>query len=99
MSNACLLAALDEMESWLADPIWEPEPEALAEWNIRFQQALGKAEKAEGWQEIAKRAHALGYQLEQRLQPFVQLRNEIKFELNSLESGNRALQAYGSSIR
>ena len=99
MSNAGVQAALEEMETWLSDPTWEPEPESLTQWNNRYQKALAQADKAEGWPRLADKAHALGQLLEDRLPPLVQLRNEIKTELKALESGNRAMLGYGAGVR
>lgn len=99
MSAGDVLAALEQMEAWLADPGWEPEPEALAQWNVGFQAAMAKAKASEGLSELVPRAHALGRRLETRIAGLVQVQDKVRAELEALECGNRALKGYGASIR
>ena len=46
MSDARVLTAIEQMEAWLGDQNWEPDPQALGQWNADFQAALAQAEKA-----------------------------------------------------
>ncbi len=99
MSNAGVRAAIEQMEVWMGDPGWEPDPGQLTVWNTGYQAALATAEKGEGWTELVARAHAMGKQLEPRLANLVRLRDEVKSELDAQGRGNRALIGYGASAR
>lgn len=90
---------LDRMEAWLLDPSWQPESEALAQWNARFQAAKAQSSGSDEWPELAARAHAAGLRLDARIAPLVRLRDEIKAELEVQERGNRALKGYGAGVR
>lgn len=99
MSEGALRASIEQMEAWVADPIWEPDPEALARWDAGFQAALTQAAKGPDWQDLMARAHAAGRQLETRAMRLAELRDQVKAELDAQERGNRALMGYRASIR
>ena len=99
MSNSAVRAAIEQMEIWLSDAGWEPEPGDLEGWNRKYQEAVAQAEQGPEWSGLVVRAHALGKRLEQRLDQLVKRRNEIKVELDAQERGNRALAGYGASTR
>ena len=99
MSDEEVRAAIDQMEAWIADPTWEPDPEALIQWNAGFHVAVAHAEKADGWPDLVTRAHNLGPQIEARTMHLILLRDGVRAELDALESGNRALKGYGANSR
>jgi flagellar hook-associated protein FlgK len=99
MSDRLVRVAIEQMEAWIADPAWEPDPDRLAQWNAEFTAAMAGAEKAEGWPQLLARAHALGAQLEDRVIRLAQLRDDVRAELDALECGTRALRGYGASTR
>ena len=99
MSDPKVRAAIEQMEAWMGDPNWEPDPGQLEAWNKEYQTAVSQAEKGAGWPELVERAHALGRRLEPRLAQMVRLRDELKAELEAQERGNRALLGYGASTR
>jgi hypothetical protein len=99
MSAGRIRAAIEQMEAWLADPNWEPEPEALAHWNAEFQGALTQAEKGPDWPTLTARAHAAGKLMGTRLASVVAARDRVKTELEAQVRGNRALKGYGAGRR
>lgn len=99
MKDGGLRASIEQMEAWVADPTWEPDPERLAQWDVDFQAALARAEKGPDWPNLMARAHAAGRELEARTVKFAQLRDQMKAELDAQERGNRALMGYRASIR
>lgn len=99
MSDARVRAAIEQMEAWLADSAWEPDPEALLRWNTEFQAALAQAEKDPGWPELIGRAHAAGELLNARAAALEAERDLVRAELEAQERGNRALRGYGASTR
>jgi len=99
MSDARVLAAIEQMEAWLGDQNWEPDPQALGQWNADFQAALAQAEKAPGWPELVSRAHAAGQLLEARIVMAAEERDQVRAELAAQDRGNRALRGYGASTR
>ncbi len=99
MSDSRVRAALEQMEAWLVDPAWDPDPEALAQWNVGFQVALAQAEKAPGWPDLMDRAHAAGQYLEARSAMLAQEQDKVRAELEIHERGTRALKGYGASAR
>jgi len=99
MSDARVLAAIEQMEAWLGDLNWEPDPEGLVRWNSDFQKALAQAEKAPGWLDLVSRAHAAGQLLEARIAVVAAERDRVRAELAAQERGNRALRGYGASTR
>jgi hypothetical protein len=99
MSDGQVRAAIEQMEAWLADPGWEPDPEALAHWNAEYQAALAQAEKGPGWPELAARAHAAGRLLETRLAVVAAALGKVKADLEAQVRGNRALKGYRSGRR
>jgi hypothetical protein len=94
MSTGPLRAAIAQMEAWVADPSWRPDPEVLARWQTDFRAALAQTEKGPGWSDLMARAHAAGRQLEALTEQFVHARNEMKAELDAYERGSRALRGY-----
>ena len=99
MSNYRVRAAIEQMEAWLANPGWNPDPEALAQWTAEFQGALSQIEKGPDWPEVAARAHAAGKLLEARLAGVAAARDEVRTELEARIRGNHALKGYGANRR
>lgn len=99
MSEGRARAAIEQMEAWLADPGWEPDPEALARWNTEFQGALAQKEKGAGWPDLVARAHAAGLLLEARMAAVVAAQGQVRTELEARVRGNRALKGYGAGRR
>lgn len=99
MSDARVRAAVAQVEAWLADPAWEPDPDQLTRWNEEFQSAQAAAERGPGWTELAARAHELGARMEARLAGLVAVRDAMKGELGVQARGERALRGYRVSIR
>ncbi len=98
-SDGAVLSIIDQMERWIEDPTWVPDSEVLAQWNVAFQGAMGQADRGSGWEALVQRAHAVGARLEARMVPFIQLRDDLKAELDAQERGNRALKGYGAGLR
>lgn len=99
MSDGALRAAIEQMEAWVGDPSWDPDPDVLAQWNTQFQAAVEPGRASAGWPDLVARAHALGPLLDARTTRLSQLRDEIRAELDGHERGNRALKGYGASTR
>jgi hypothetical protein len=99
MSDSQVRSALEQMEAWLADVNWEPDPEALARWNEAYQAALAQAERGPGWADLIARAHAAGRAMEARTVIAIQERDRLKAALESQERGARALKGYGAGTR
>jgi hypothetical protein len=99
MSEGRARAAIEQMEAWLADPGWKPDPEALARWTAEFQGALAQKEKGTDWPELVARAHAAGLLLEARMAVVVAAQDQVRVELETQERGNRALKGYGAGRR
>lgn len=99
MSDHRVRAALEQLEGWMVDPTWEPDPEQLRAWNAEYQAVLAQAEKGAGWPELVARAHLLGQQLEVRLAQLTRVRDAVRAELDAQERGSRALLGYGASTR
>jgi len=99
MSDDAVLSVIDQMESWIEDSTWSPDPEALAQWNAAFQEAMASADRGPGWGKLIERAHAVGERLEARMVPFIQQRDDLKAELDAQGRGNRALRGYGAGLR
>ena len=97
--NGSMRVTIDQMEAWLADPNWEPEPEAISRWNLEFEEGLAEARQFPDWDELQARVHALGARLEFRLTHFTQVRDGLRDELSVQERGNRALKGYGTVNR
>jgi hypothetical protein len=82
------------MEAWLAEPAWEPQADALRDWNAAFTRAKRHAARTGGWPAHADRARALGQRL-QGLMEGVQARREaLRHQLDAGVRGRRALVAY-----
>jgi flagellar hook-associated protein FlgK len=99
MSDGRVRAAIEQMEAWLGEPNWEPDPQVLVQWNAEFQAAMAQAEKGPSWPELMGRAHTAGHQLEARAALLAEARDRVKTELEALGRGNRALKGYGTSTR
>ena len=99
MSDGKILVAIEQMEGWLADPSWEPDPEALDQWNKEFQAALPMARLAADWSDLRGRAHEAGRLLEARIAVVAEERDQMRAELGAQELGNRALRGYGAGLR
>ncbi len=96
MSAGRVRAAIEQMEAWLADPAWEPDPEALVQWNTEFQGALAQTGKGPDWPALATRAHAAGKLMEARLAVVSAERDQVRAELEAQVRGDRALKGYRS---
>ncbi|MBK8791650.1 MAG: hypothetical protein IPN59_00615 [Holophaga sp.] len=99
MNDGRVRAAIEQMEAWLSDVAWEPDPDALAQWEEEFRMALAQAEKGSGWAALIARAHEAGRMLEARIEVVAEARDRIKAELEAQEQGNRALRGYGANTR
>ena len=99
MNDLRVRAAIEQMETWQADPEWQPESDALARWNREFQEALAQAEKGPGWPDLISRAHAAGHLLEARSAKMAEAQDQLRAELEAQERGNRALKGYGAGTR
>ena len=99
MSGGNLLTVIAQMEVWLADPGWEPDPVALAQWNADYSNSVEMAKKSPEWLELQVKAHLVGELLELRLVHFTQVRDELRAELEIQNRGDRALRGYGSVFR
>jgi len=97
VSEVRVLAAIEQMEAWLADPAWDPDPEVLAQWTAEFQGALTKKEQGPDWSELVARAHAAGKLLEVRLAGVMLARDQVRAELKIQARGAQALKGYRSS--
>ena len=97
MREARALAAIEQMEAWLADPGWDPDPEVLTQWTAEFQEALTQTGKGPDWSELVGRAHAAGKLLEARLAGAMLARDQIRVLLEAKDRGGRALKGYRSS--
>ena len=64
MSDPRVRAAVEQMEAWLDDSAWQPDPEVLARWDAEFRAAAAQAEKGDGWCELVERAHEAGRRLQ-----------------------------------
>jgi flagellar hook-associated protein FlgK len=99
MSVVELRASIEQMEAWLSDPSWDPDPERLEQWNDAFQAAATPVEKGEEWRTLVARAHAVGKQVEARILSLSQQLEATKAELVAQERGSRALKGYEASTR
>lgn len=99
MSDGRVRTALEQMEAWLSDPSWDPDPDVLANWTTEYQTALSQAERASGWADLMDRAKAAGQLLEDRIVVVARERDRIRAELENQERGNRALRGYKASAR
>jgi flagellar hook-associated protein FlgK len=99
MSDSRVRAAIEQMEGWLSEPNWEPDPAVLERWNTTFQAALAGAGRSEGWSDLVAKAHEVARHLETRMNTLVQLQNEVRAELGTQERGNRALRGYRTIAR
>jgi len=99
MSDPQVRAAVEQMEAWLDDPTWQPNPEALARWDAEFRAALVRAEKGNGWPELVERAHEAGRRLDIRSEAMASELREMKARLQAQDQGDRALKGYGASSR
>ena len=99
MSDLEIRAAIEQMEAWLADPAWEPDPDALATWNAGYTEAFSRAERGPGWPELVARARAAGASLDARAARMAQTRDAVKAQLEQLDRGHRALLGYGGRAR
>ena len=99
MNDTRVRAAIEQMEAWLADANWEPDPDALAQWNTGFNMALAEAEKAADWPELRARAHAAGHQMEAKMAVFAEAKERLRKALEQQELGRRAMKGYGATAR
>lgn len=98
MSTFAVQQALDQMEAWLADPEWDPDPDALAVWDEGFKSAMKETEGAPDRVPLIERSHRLGKALEARTSRFVEIRDALRVELDAQNLGNRALRGYQSTF-
>lgn len=99
MGDAKVREALDRMEAWLSDPAGEFDIPQLTEWNETYLSAVANAERGPEWSALVARAHALGAQLNVRLEPMIRDRDALKTELASFARGTLALKGYGAHSR
>lgn len=99
MSDPRVRAAVEQMEAWLDDSAWQPDPEVLASWDAEFRSAAVQAEKGDGWCELVERAHEAGRRLGIRSEAMAFELNQMKAKLQAQDQGNRALKGYGASSR
>ena len=99
MSDAKVRTAIEQMEAWLADLNWEPDPNVLEHWRREFQTALAQAEHAPGWVDLVARGHAAGQLLEARSHALAEARDQVRAELAVQDRGTRALKGYGANSR
>ena len=99
MSAGRLRLAIEQMEAWLANMTWEPDPEALAQWELEFRAALADYKKGSGSTDLLDRAHAAGKLLEVRIQSMEDQLVQMRTGLEAQGLGNRALRGYGASTR
>jgi len=99
MSDEKVRAAIEQMEAWLSEPGWEPDPEALILWNADFKAAMAQTERGVEWPDLVARAHVAGRLLESRTTLVARERDSVRAELEVQERGNRALQGYRAITR
>lgn len=99
MSDGEVLAAIEQMEAWVGQAAWVPDPGALEVWNTSFLAAMASAEKGPGWADLMARAHAVGRLLEARTGQVEQVYESIKTDMKAQEQGLRALRGYGGNTR
>jgi hypothetical protein len=99
MSDREVRAAIERMEAWIADPAWEQDPDALAEWNAAYGRALANAERGPGWEALVARAHALGQAVTARTGALSVELEALRLELAGQARGGRALKGYGAGLR
>jgi flagellar hook-associated protein FlgK len=99
MTGGDFRAALEQMEAWIADPNWDPDPQALAQWNAGLAEAMEQAKGTAEWSALVARAQLLGRQLEDHAARLEQLKEKVKAELEAIECGGRALRGYGARTR
>jgi len=94
MSDARVMATLDDLESLLASMTDDPDPRAIAAWQISFKEALAGAERGPQWPVIVSRAQNLAKCLDLKVNRLTAIRGLIKQELLNRAKGTRALSAY-----
>jgi hypothetical protein len=99
VSDAAVLAAIEAMEAWMADPGHPMDGPTLEAWNRGFQAAVAQAERGPGWEELVVRAHTLVERVEARRKAVAAQRDAVRLELERQTQGTRALKGYGSSTR
>lgn len=99
MSDARVLAAIEQMESWMGDPEQTLDPDRLAEWNREFTAAVAAAERGPQWPGLLARAHALAGSLGGRAASLSVERDELRKALDAQALGGRALKGYGAATR
>jgi hypothetical protein len=99
MSDGLVRAAVEQMEAWLEDQTWEPDPGTLNQWNAAFQAALARADKGQEWADLIRRAHEAGRLLEARAAVLAEGKDRVRAEIEVQARGNRALKGYGASTR
>jgi hypothetical protein len=99
MSDARVLAAIEQMEAWMREPEQMPGPDRLAEWNREFTDAVAVAERGPGWPGLLARAQALAGSLGGRTALLSAERDELRKSLDAQALGGRALKGYGATTR
>jgi uncharacterized protein (DUF2342 family) len=95
LSDQDVAAALEAMEQLIHQNVVEPD--AIAAWRQRFDQALVTAERGVGWSDIVVRAHELSGKLDAVATTLAARRDEIRKELDLQAQGVRALKGYKPS--
>ncbi|BDU74978.1 hypothetical protein [Mesoterricola silvestris] len=94
MSDARVMASLDDLERLLAELVDDPDPDRVAAWHAGFKEALAAAEKGPQWPGILLRAQELGRSLETRVNHLNAIRGAVREELLARSKGARALSGY-----
>lgn len=94
MSDAQVQAHLDQLERWLSDPGWIPDPSAMALWDAGFHAALATAERGSGWEPLVLQGRALNERLKAHASGLALAMEEIRLELQQQASASQALKAY-----
>lgn len=98
MSPPEVMGLLDELEGRLAAEGEDLDPEWLAEWNLRFEQAVETAERSSGWEAVVGRAHALAQRTGLAAEGIASRMRDIQAELSGHAQGRRALKGYRATV-
>lgn len=98
MSDALVQAHLDQLEGWLAEPGWIPDPTAMDAWNAGFLAAAREAERGPGWGDLVARAHALNGRVEAHVASLSQALTALRAELQAHGKADTAMKAYRPNL-
>jgi len=94
MSDADVVLLLEKMEELLRQEPFPLEPEAIATWRVRFDEAVGSAERGPEWAAITARAHGVGRRVVEVVSDLQLQRDELKRQIDLQTLGERALKGY-----